>query len=81
MKSLSRQRKLTVGLLMMCALSGCSQTNVMYLKPGYTKTVQLRETVKGAKVWVKDSSGVKIPAKADLLESGFYRFDLTLDRK
>ena len=81
MKSLWKQRKLTVGLLTICALSGCAQTNVLYMKPGYTKTVQLRETVKGAKVWVKDSSGVKIPAKADLLESGFYRFDLTLDRK
>ena len=78
MRNLSMQRKLMAGLLTMCVLSGCAQTNVMYLKPGYTKTVQLRETVKGAKVWIKDSSGVKIPAKADLLESGFYRFDLNL---
>jgi len=38
--------------------------------------VQLRQTVKGVKVWVKDSTGTAIPAVADLQEGGYYRSDL-----
>lgn len=54
-------------------LTGCAGSKVMYLDPGTTQTVQLRKTVKGWPVWIKDSTGVKVPAKADLLEGGFYR--------
>jgi len=38
--------------------------------------VQLRETLKGVKVWAKDSTGVAVPMIADLPEGGFYRGDL-----
>jgi len=48
----------------------------VYLGSGTTKMVQLRETLKGVKVWVKDSTGVAIPMVADLPEGGFYRKDL-----
>ncbi len=56
-------------------LSSCT-VRVMYLDAKTTKTVRMRETVKGAKVWVKDSTGATIPAKADLLEGGYYRSTL-----
>jgi len=39
--------------------------------------MQLRETIKKARVWVKDSTGAKIPAEADLLDGGYYRNNLT----
>jgi hypothetical protein len=51
---------------------------VVYIGTGTTKMVQLRETVKGVKVWVMDDKGVKQPAASDLPEGGFYRSDLNL---
>jgi hypothetical protein len=38
--------------------------------------VQLRESLHGVKVWVKDSTGTAIPGVADLMEGGYYRSDL-----
>jgi len=48
----------------------------MYLGSGTTKTIRLRETLKGVKAWAKDSTGVSIPVTADLQEGGYYRDDL-----
>lgn len=48
----------------------------MYLGNGSTQTVRLRETIKGAKVWVKDSTGTVIPAVMDLPEGGYFRNNL-----
>lgn len=48
----------------------------MYLGSGTTKTIRLRETLKGVKVWAKDSTGVSIPVTTDLMEGGYYRCDL-----
>ena len=71
------QLRLTGGaLLLLLALNACSGERVVYLGHDTTRTVRLRETIRGAKVWVKDSSGVAIPGTADLLEGGFYRNDL-----
>jgi hypothetical protein len=50
---------------------------VVYLGSGTTKTVQLRETLRGVKVWAKDSTGVSIPVTTDMLEGGYYRNDLS----
>lgn len=58
------------------SLSSCVGTRTVYLGGDTTRTVRLRETVKGVDVWVKDSTGTSIPAKADLLEGGYYRNDL-----
>ena len=49
----------------------------MYLGSGTTKTIRLRETLKGVKAWAKDSTGVSIPVTADLLEGGYYRSDMS----
>lgn len=59
-------------------LNACTQADrVVYLGSDTTKTIRLRETIKGAKVWYKDSTGVSLPGVADLLEGGYYRNDLT----
>ncbi|NMW22651.1 MAG: hypothetical protein HKK67_13735 [Chlorobiaceae bacterium] len=80
---LSTRRKLTGGavilpMLALC-LEGCG-SRVVYLGNSTTRTVQLRETVRNVKVWVKDSTGTAVPGVADLLEGGYYRNDLTLER-
>lgn len=72
MKNLLKGLLLTAGVL---CLGSCA-VRVMYLDAKTTKTVRLRETLKGAKIWVKDSTGAVLPAKADLLEGGYYRRDL-----
>lgn len=77
MRTLSKMLKLTAGLLLLLSISACSsQREVVYLGSGTTKTVQLRETLKGVKAWAKDSTGVSIPVTVDLLEGGYYRNDL-----
>ena len=71
-------RKLTGGamlLILACSLSGCG-SRVVYLGSSTTKMVQLRESLHGVKVWVKDSTGTAIPGVADLMEGGYYRSDL-----
>jgi len=71
------QRKLMAGLALILSLSACSSSSrVMYLGSGTTKTIRLRETLKGVKAWAKDSTGVSIPVTADLQEGGYYRDDL-----
>ena len=77
---LSAMQKRTAGAaaitLALCTdLSGCG-SRVVYLGSGTTKMVQLRQTVKGVKVWVKDSTGTAMPGVADLQEGGYYRSDL-----
>lgn len=72
MRNLLKGLLLTAGIL---SLASCA-VRVMYLDATTTKTVRLRETIKGAKVWVKDSTGVTMPAKTDLLEGGYYRSGL-----
>jgi len=77
MTTLFGRHKKTAGLISLLLISACSSSNrVVYLGSGTTKMVQLRETLKGVKVWVKDSTGVAIPMAADLPEGGFYRKDL-----
>ena len=56
-------------------LWGCG-SRVVYLGSSTTKMVQLRQSIAGVKVWVKDSTGTAIPAVADLKEGGYYRSDL-----
>lgn len=74
-------RKRTAGAaaaitLALCTdLSGCA-SRVVYLGSSTTKMVQLRQTVKDVKVWVKDSTGTAMPGVADLQEGGYYRSDL-----
>jgi hypothetical protein len=70
-------KHLLILLMVMAGLSSCAAREVIYLGDGTTKTVRLRETVKGVNVWVKDSTGTTFPAEADLLEGGYYRSDLT----
>ena len=66
------------GLALILSLSACnSSSRVMYLGSGTTKTIRLRETLKGVKAWAKDSTGVSIPVTADLLEGGYYRSDMS----
>ena len=62
-------------LLLLGSLSGCG-SRVVYLGSSTTKMVQLRESLHGVKVWVKDSTGTAIPGVADLMEGGYYRSDL-----
>ena len=66
-------------LVLLCGLNGCG-SRVVYLGSSTTKVVQLRETVKGVKVWMKDTTGTAIPGVADLMEGGYYRNDLKLQR-
>lgn len=75
-------RKRTAGaaaltLVLSINLCGCG-SRVVYLGSSTTKMVQLRQTVKDVKVWVKDSTGTAIPGVADLQEGGYYRSDLQL---
>ena len=62
---------LTAGLL-----SSCSAGRVMYLDGSTTRTVQLAETKKNVKVWVRDKDGNKIMMRTDLNEGGYYRDSL-----
>ena len=74
-------RKLTGGAMLLiqaCSLSGCG-SRVVYLGSSTTRMVQLRESVPGVKVWVKDSTGTAIPGVATLMEGGYYRSDLQLE--
>jgi len=58
-------------------LSACATSvRVVYPGSGTTKVVRLRETIKGAKIWYKDSTGVTIPGVADLPEGGYFMGDL-----
>lgn len=78
MKNSLTRRSWTVGkIILLFSLSACGSNRVMYLGSGTTKTIQLRETIKGVKAWAKDSTGVSIPVTADLLEGGYYRNDLS----
>ena len=70
-------RLMAGALILTASLSACAPGDrVVYLGSSTTKTVRLRETVKGVPVWYKDSTGVTAPGKADLLEGGYYRVDL-----
>jgi hypothetical protein len=62
-----------VVLVCMLALSGCGSgapfVRTIYVPDG--TPVRLRETIKGAKVWVKDANGQAVPGRMDLPE-GWY---------
>ncbi len=62
-----RQTWATV-LLCVLFLSGCG-TRTIYVPHG--EPVRLRETIHGAKVWVKDQNGNTVAGRVDLLE-GWY---------
>ena len=64
-----RQTWATV-LLLLCMLlfSGCGARTI-YVPEG--EPVRLRETIRGAKVWVKDQNGNTVAGRVDLLE-GWY---------
>ena len=62
-----------VVLVGMLLLSGCGAgapfVRTIYVPDG--TPVRLRETIKGAKVWVKDADGQAVPGRMDLPE-GWY---------
>jgi len=55
-------------LLLSVFLPGCGNRTI-YVKDG--SPVRLRQTIKGAAVWVEDSKGVPVEGKVDLQE-GWY---------
>ena len=57
-----------VVLLCVLVLAGCG-TRTIYVADG--EPMRLRETIRGAKVWVKDQNGKTIAGRVDLLE-GWY---------
>ena len=57
-----------VALLCVVFLSGCGARTI-YIPHG--EPVRLRETIRGAKVWVKDANGNTVAGRVDLLE-GWY---------
>lgn len=72
-----RIKSLLIALTVMAGLlSSCAGARAVYLGSETTKMLQLRELVRGVKVWVMDDKGVKQPAVSDLPEGGFYRSDL-----
>jgi hypothetical protein len=78
MTTLFAKLKWMAGACLLASLSGCASSDrVVYLGSGTTKVVRLRETIKGAKIWYKDSTGVAIPGVADLPEGGYFRGDLS----
>ena len=60
-------RKLLPFLIPILLLTGCVRT--IYVPHG--TPVRLRETVKNAKVWVKDADGVPVAGKMDI-PNGWY---------
>ena len=62
------RRTWAVVLLCMLFLCGCG-TRTIYVPDG--EPVRLRETIRGAKVWVKDKKGNTVAGRVDLLE-GWY---------
>ena len=57
-----------VAFLCIFFLTGCGARTI-YVADG--EPVRLRETIHGAKVWVKDQHGKTVPGRVDLLE-GWY---------
>lgn len=60
-----------------CPLGGCmlqSQVKTVYVKEG--DPVRIRETIKGAKVWVMDKDGTAVPGVMDLPD-GWYALPLS----
>ncbi|MBN2583064.1 MAG: hypothetical protein JXL80_08345 [Planctomycetes bacterium] len=73
-------RKLIPFLLPILLLTGCGGgtlfTRTIYVPHG--TPVRLRETVKDAKVWVKDADGKPVAGKMDLPE-GWYALERPVD--
>jgi len=64
-------------LAAICPLGGCmlqSQVKTVYVKEG--DPVRIRETIKGAKVWVMDKDGTAVPGVMDLPD-GWYALPLS----
>ena len=61
-------RKLLLFLLPILLLTGCAVRTV-YVPHG--TPVRLRETIRNAKVWVKDSGGKPVAGRMDLPEGWF----------
>ena len=64
-----------VGLLCIFFLAGCGARTI-YVPEG--EPVRLRETIRGAKVWVKDQQGNTVAGRVDLLE-GWYCLPLSAE--
>lgn len=68
-----RKHWMLIPLLLPMVLAGCSGgapfTRTIYVPDG--TPVRLRETIKGAKVWVKDTNGQVVPGEMNLPE-GWY---------
>ena len=67
-------RKLIPFLLPILLLAGCVRT--IYVPHG--TPVRLRQTVKNAKVWVKDADGEPVPGRMDI-PNGWYALPLDKD--
>ena len=67
-------RKLIPFLLPILLLTGCVRT--IYVPHG--TPVRLRETVKNAKVWVKDAGGEAVPGRMDI-PNGWYALPMEED--
>ena len=73
-KRLRARVRQTWAVVLLCVLlvSGCGNRTI-YVPEG--EPVRLRETIRGAKVWVKDSNGNTVAGRVDLLE-GWYALPL-----
>ena len=69
-KRLRKRVRQTWAVVLLCVLllSGCG-TRTIYVADG--EPVRLRETIRGAKVWVKDQHGNTVAGEVNLLE-GWY---------
>jgi len=67
-------KRLIPFLLPILLLTGCVRT--IYVP--YGTPVRLRQTVKNAKVWVKDSHGEPVPGRMDI-PNGWYALPLDED--
>ena len=74
-RRLRKRVRQTWAVIVLCLLfiTGCANRTV-YIPEG--EPVRLRETIRGAKVWVKDSNGNTVAGRVDLLE-GWYVLSLS----
>ena len=73
-KRLRKRVRQTWAVVLLCVvfLAGCGARTI-YVPHG--EPVRLRETMRGAKVWVKDQQGNTVAGRVDLLE-GWYCLEL-----
>ena len=61
--------KLLIPIVLLTLITGCAFTRTIYVPS--QASVRLREDIKGAKIWVKDSQGKAVPGKMILKEGWF----------